>query len=241
MPVANDHMTTSSNALTGNAISHQLHQTAQPLTVLQGLLEVALLSSRTAEEYRGVIQRAMEQSLRISGCFDLVRKLFHLQQSPSDVSSFSVSDLASAVVKSVADSYAMAGVGCDLQPPSRNYDCGGDVVHTSQNIVSAALALILSNLPRWTGSGGAVKVAIDAETQDVLVCIVAQPNAEADSANAPDPGLMTAPLHLARTLIASAGGKLTEGAPQFSVLISLPKTQYSPELYETQRIECVHV
>jgi light-regulated signal transduction histidine kinase (bacteriophytochrome) len=241
MSVANNHTTTSSNTVTGNAISHQLHQTAQPLTVLQGLLEVALLSSRTAEEYRGVIQRAMEQSLRISGCFDLVRKLFHLQQSPPDVSSFSVSDLASAVVKSVSDSYAIAGVGCDLLLLPRNYDGCADVVHTSQNMVSAALALILSNLPRWAGSGGAVKVAIDAESQDVLVCIVAQQNAQADSANTPDASLMTAPLHLARTMIASAGGKLTEGAPQFSVLISLPKTQYSPELYETQRIECVHV
>src|ERR1700689_2143981 len=136
MPAADNHMTTSSNAITGNAISHQLHQTAQPLTVLQGLLEVALLSSRTAEEYRGVIQRAMEQSLRISGCFDLVRKLFHLQQLPSDVSTFSVSDLAGAVVKSVADSYAMAGVECGFHTLPRNYDGGGDVVNASQNMVS---------------------------------------------------------------------------------------------------------
>ena len=46
------------------AILHELHQAAQPLTVLQGLLELALLSSATAEEYRGVIKRAVEESTR---------------------------------------------------------------------------------------------------------------------------------------------------------------------------------
>ena|ERR1700722_1577750 len=54
---------------------HELHQAAQPLTVLQGLLELALLSSATAEEYRGVIQRAAEESRRVSTRFDQMRKL----------------------------------------------------------------------------------------------------------------------------------------------------------------------
>ena len=59
-----------------SAISHELHRTAQPLTVLQGLLELALLSSSTPEEYRAVIQHAVEQSRRVSDGFDQLRKLF---------------------------------------------------------------------------------------------------------------------------------------------------------------------
>ena len=58
------------------AISHELHRAAQPLTILQGLLELALLSSSTPEEYRAVIQNAFEQSRRISDSFDQLRKLF---------------------------------------------------------------------------------------------------------------------------------------------------------------------
>jgi hypothetical protein len=61
--------------LKAGVMLHELHQTAQPLTVLQGLLELALLSSATVEEYRGVIQRAVEESRRVSTGFDRMRKL----------------------------------------------------------------------------------------------------------------------------------------------------------------------
>jgi signal transduction histidine kinase len=73
---------------TSGEISRELHRTAQPLTVLQGVLELALLSSHTTEEYRDIIQQALQQSLRISGCFDDVRALLHLQESRPDVTSF---------------------------------------------------------------------------------------------------------------------------------------------------------
>jgi signal transduction histidine kinase len=68
-------LTETLDPLKASVILHELHQTAQPLTVLQGLLELALLSSATAEEYRGVIQRAVEESRRVSSGFDRIRKL----------------------------------------------------------------------------------------------------------------------------------------------------------------------
>lgn len=61
--------------LEAGVILHELHQTSQPLTVLQGLLELALLSSATAAEYRSVIQRAAEESLRVSRGFEQIRNL----------------------------------------------------------------------------------------------------------------------------------------------------------------------
>jgi signal transduction histidine kinase len=73
---------------TSGEISRELHRTAQPITVLQGALELALLSSHTTEEYRDIIQQALEQSLRISGCFDDVRALLHLHESTPDVTNF---------------------------------------------------------------------------------------------------------------------------------------------------------
>ena len=57
------------------SLSRELHETAQPLTVLQGLLELALLQPGSADEYRDVIQRAAEQSRRVSKGFDHVRRL----------------------------------------------------------------------------------------------------------------------------------------------------------------------
>lgn len=251
-------MTMGSSWVTRSAISHELHQTAQPLTVLQGLLELALLTSSTTEEYRGVIQRAMEQSQRISGCFDQVRRLFHLDQPALDSSSFSVSETIRAVVESVKDSYASAQVVCEFNPLPLCHDSGFDVVNASEGRVSAALALILSNLPRWAKAGGTVGVSVTADSQDVVVRIVAQHAAqhvarhvaqqvarqrgvENGGGMASNRDSMTAPLELARTMVTSTGGRVMEGEPEFSLLISLPKAHHNPEMYETQRIERVHV
>lgn len=234
-------MTGGSRWVTSTAISRELHQTAQPLTVLQGLLELALLTSSTTEDYRGVIQRAMEQSQRISGCFDEVRRLFHSDQPAPDLSSFSVSEITGAVVESVKDSYAAAQVVCEFNPLPHCQDSGLDVVNASEGRVSAALALILSNLPRWTKAGGTVQVTVAADSQDVVVRIVARQQCVEDGGMASNRDLMTAPLQLARTMVTSTGGKVMEGNPEFSLLISLPKTYHNPEIYEIQRIECVHV
>jgi hypothetical protein len=240
LPTPSVSMTSGFDSATSSAISHELHQTAQPLTVLQGLLELSLLTSSTAEEYRGVIQRAMEQSRRISGCLDLVRKLFHFHQPAQDVSSFSVSDMARDVVASLRESYAAAGVACEFCPLP--YDYGTDLVTASEGRVSAALALILANLPRLTKSGGTVEVAVDADLQNVLVRVHAQyPCLGHHDASGLDLDLMSTPLHLARTMITSAGGRVAQGEPDFSVFITLPKTRQIPEMYKTQRIECAHV
>jgi signal transduction histidine kinase len=67
------------------ALSGGLHQAAQPLTVLQGLLELALIEPHTEDEYRHSIQMAMEQSQRVTGSFDHVRELVRLLQPESDV------------------------------------------------------------------------------------------------------------------------------------------------------------
>jgi hypothetical protein len=226
---------------TESVISRELHQTAQPLTVLQGLLELALLTSCTTEEYREVIQRAMQQSRRISGCFDLVRKLFHVQQPAIDISSFSVSDMASGVMARVADGYAIAGVACEFQPLPHCHELGVDVVTASEGRVSSALELLLSNLPRWTKPGGNVKIAIKLDASSVMVAIHARRKDAEEGSGAPELEWMTAPLHLARTMITSTGGSVVQFEPGFSALISLPRMQQDHGVYETQRIESVHV
>ncbi|MGH9500032.1 MAG: sensor histidine kinase [Terriglobales bacterium] len=238
---ANNQTIASSSALAGSAISYELHQTAQPLTVLQGILELAMLSSGTAEEYRGVIQNAMEQSQRISGSLDLVRRLVHFQQSPGDLSSFSISETVRTVVESFKDNYAAAGVECRFPPPS-SHASGLDLVTASEGRVAGALALILANLPRWAKPGGTVEVAIELDSHSVRIRINArQQDGKPDRRTALHPSPMTAPLQLACTMVNSTGGSVTQSEPEFSVVISLPKMQYNPELYEAQRIERVHV
>lgn len=56
-------------------ISYALHQTAQPLTVLQGVLELALINAKTVQEYRHSIETALLQTGRIVDCLNQIRIL----------------------------------------------------------------------------------------------------------------------------------------------------------------------
>jgi signal transduction histidine kinase len=56
-------------------ISRRLHDTAQPLTVLQGMLELALLKAHTVEEYQHYCQQAIEELQRVTNHFHRVREL----------------------------------------------------------------------------------------------------------------------------------------------------------------------
>lgn len=66
------------------AISRELHQATQPITVLQGTLELALLAASTIDEYRRAIERSLEELQRVTDCFKHLRAFIQLQ-SASDV------------------------------------------------------------------------------------------------------------------------------------------------------------
>src|SRR5271170_6676512 len=78
------------NGEIASAVSKELHQTAQPLTVLQGLLELSLLKSGTIEEYRKSLERAIDQLQRVVAGFDHVRELIHSTQMSSHLQSSAI-------------------------------------------------------------------------------------------------------------------------------------------------------
>jgi hypothetical protein len=61
-------------------LSRDLHQAAQPLTVLQGCLELVLSRPHTVDEYKRSIQRALDESRRVSACFERIRESVRMSQ-----------------------------------------------------------------------------------------------------------------------------------------------------------------
>lgn len=66
------------------SLSRQLHQTTQPLSVLQGLLELALIESHTLDDYRRSVETALQELSRVSDCFEELRRLICLYRSSDD-------------------------------------------------------------------------------------------------------------------------------------------------------------
>ena len=64
-----------------SALYHDLHEAAQPLTVLQGCLELALTGAHSPDDYKRAIRRALEESRRVSACFERIRSFVRTSQS----------------------------------------------------------------------------------------------------------------------------------------------------------------
>lgn len=77
-------------------LSHDLHQAAQPLTVLQGCLELALTAPHTVDEYKRSIKRALDESRRVSACFDRIRELVQTSGSGFQAKRVAASEKGSA-------------------------------------------------------------------------------------------------------------------------------------------------
>ena len=67
------------------AVAQGLHQMAQPMTVLQGVLELGLIEPCSAEEYQRTLQRAMDQWQRVAASIDAIRQLVHVRACPHSV------------------------------------------------------------------------------------------------------------------------------------------------------------
>lgn len=80
-------------------LSRALHQTTQPLTVLQGTLELALLKATTVDEYKDVIERSLEELRRVTDCFGHLRTLIQSHQPARDMTTFPVSSMVGEVAR----------------------------------------------------------------------------------------------------------------------------------------------
>jgi signal transduction histidine kinase len=62
-----------------DSILRMLHRTAQPLTVIRGILEMTLTETMTAEEKKAWLEQAVEQITQASARFDQLRKTMEVQ------------------------------------------------------------------------------------------------------------------------------------------------------------------
>jgi hypothetical protein len=70
---------------TEGALSRALHRAAQPLTVIHGTLELALLTANTMEKYRDAVERSLEELQRAIDCFRDLRTIICQPQPAPDV------------------------------------------------------------------------------------------------------------------------------------------------------------
>jgi len=226
-----------------DSLSLGLHQTTQPLTILQGTLELALLNARTVDEYKSAIERSLEELHRVTECFEHLRTINQLHQPVSDVTTFAVLPMVKAVLSSLKGRSVAAGVEFTVQSKvSDRKEAGEERVRLSPGRISAALRIAISELLPLLERGTKAVVFMEAGTRDVLIQVNAShkvPQSTQTTDRVPKPA--TSRQKVAQDLAASAGGELIF-VPK-GVFIRLPKalTQNPGGEMESENGEVAHV
>lgn len=185
------------------AASRGLHDTAQPLTVLQGLLELTLMQAETVDEYRESFTAALAEMARLTACFENLRQLMRLQQPAPDVCDFSISGALCAAV----DGVRALGQEVVFDLPANSDQ---DVVHASQGRVRQTLTLLISGAALHSQDG--IRISIESQDQAVSVRVMVARLGES----------LASSLEMARLVAASAGGEIRFIEIPVSVLLVLP-------------------
>jgi hypothetical protein len=203
------------------AMSRELHKTAQPLTILQGLVELMLSRVSASDECRKLLERAGEEVPRLACCFDDVRKLAGLQRPAWDIASFPLSTLITDVLETLSDDLDFAGITFDVQP---NEDAMNVWVNASHSRVFTAIRLVLMTLVDCFHTGDRIKISIETNGSEGAIRFRPFTRIPLETIAEQDPSLSTLPsqLEFAHLLFASAGGELRINETPDIVVMSLP-------------------
>ncbi|MEQ1848535.1 MAG: ATP-binding protein, partial [Nitrospira sp.] len=143
------------------------HEMKTPLTILQGNLEVALMKARTPEEYHEVLLNNLQQVDRLIA---LTRPLLTLAKFTSSKPPVNLVPLAvEPLIQELVDELML--LADDRQITLRFESQPVSVVLGDAQWLKQALINLLDNALRYTPSGGAVTIRLQAVGQDVTVAV----------------------------------------------------------------------
>lgn len=200
--------------------TRSLHDVAQPLTVLQGIIELSLMRDRTADEYRMALETALQEVERVTIRLDHVRHLMRLQLPAGDIGRLSASRAVRTAIDGLRNTMDCTGTEIVLQ----EQDELRDTVETSEGRVGKALSLVLTAAIQELPQGGRVHASVNPRLDNVLIRIQALTPEAAEPPSVGPEAFLVRNLDLARAIAASAGAELKFTETPFTATLVLPRT-----------------
>jgi heavy metal sensor kinase len=143
------------------------HELRTPLTILRGEIELALRSPKTPEEYRGVLESALEEIMRLTSIIDNLLMLAKADQGTYHAT-FSEVDLKALVDELYEDSEVLAerkNIRVELHA-DRPITIVGDRLRLRQLLLN-----LIDNAIKYTPDGGTVTLSLDGQNGSAVITV----------------------------------------------------------------------
>ncbi len=134
----------------GECLRSLTHRLSQPMTALRGIIELILLSERTAGEYRGALEQSLEQTDGIIQLIISLREFAESTAAPGFQEHVLFGELAQQIQEELHELAVSAGVQTEFEGTSGLY------VLTDPDLLRQVLLKIYESIIRSTPPGGSI-------------------------------------------------------------------------------------
>ncbi len=133
-------------------VSHELRT---PLTIIRGEIEVVLRKERQGEEYKAVLESALEESRHMEAIIDDLLLLARIGSSPrADAAPVRLAEVAARVVDARASAAARGSVTLEVSAAAPGTVIG------DRSLLKRLVANLVDNSIRYTPAGGRITVGV---------------------------------------------------------------------------------
>lgn len=166
------------------------HKLSQPLTSLQGTVEVALMGEMDVKEYRRILEISLQETQRVAEILEALRDIVEMERAGIQVQPISWT----AVIEKALEEAVHTG---QLDRPPLVSEAGREVwVKASRQRLTLATTRLIGRVVRANRDGHAVRiiVSVDKETASLKVFEECPPAGDRDANGPGTPGSLAQPV-----------------------------------------------
>lgn len=214
-------------------LSASLHQMAQPMSIIQASLEVALLRQTANEPFREVAEKVLEQLGRAVETLRFTSQLARYQQPASDVTSVRLSHVLQDAIEDLSRTLSTAQIKLALDHSGREREIQFSPVRLRQ-----LFFYILQAVQHLSQPGDVVHIAIQANAGNIKLRIFQTPEHTVQPApKASDESFTTRALALAEAIVSSAGAEFHVNHSPLLITVDFPVRRQNKQPAADKRFE----
>ncbi len=206
-------------------LSSSLHQMAQPLSIIQASLELALLRKTSEETFHEVAENVLAQLGRTVETLRFTSQLARFQQPAADVTNILLSDVLHDVVEDLSRTLSTAQIKLALDHSGRERE-----IQFSKARLRQLFFYILQAVQHLSQPGDIIHIGLQAHAGNIKLRIFQSPEHTVQTApKASDESFATRSLALAEAIVASAGAEFKVNLSPLLIVIDFPVRRQSKQ------------